>query len=259
MSRPLQGRRILVTRPAAQAANLVARIEASGGQAICFPLHVIVPMKDQGDLESVISRLDEFHWAVFNSPNAVAFSVPLILSRCAWPEGLRVAAVGPGTAARLADCGIGDVLFPEQHFDSEALLTLPVLQSEAIGGKRVLIVRGDGGRELLADTLRLRGASVECVACYQREAPVDKGTIMSMLCNNELDAVTLSSSEGLRNLLELLDTDGYQRLLALPVFVPHPRIAAEARRLGLRRVVQTQPDDAGLVAGIGHYDGFDHE
>ena len=259
MSQPLQGKRILVTRPVAQAANLAERIGAAGGKAVCFPLLVITPMENLLSLEAAIASFEEFNLAVFISPNAVAFSIPFILSRRAWPENVRAAAVGSETAVRLASFGIRDVLFPDPPFDSEALLALPALQSDVVTGMRILILRGDGGRDFLADTLRSRGAQVECVACYHRRASTDRRTIVSLLCNNELDAVTISSSEGLRNLLDLLGAASRQRLLSLPVFVPHPRIAVEAKRLGLCRVVQTEPDDAGLVTGMCHFDWFDHE
>ena len=259
MNKPLQGKRILVTRPVAQAEKLAVLISDAGGEAVCFPLLVITPMENRQPLESAIAGLTGYHMIVFVSPNAVEFSVPYILQRRSWPEGLQAVAVGGGTAARLADYGIRGVLVPEHNFDSEALLALYPLQREAVAGKRVLIVRGDSGRELLADTLRKRGAQVVHAACYCRRAPMDGAALVALLCNNELDAITLSSSEGGRNLLGLLDEPSRERLLMLPVFVPHARIAAEAKRLGLHRVVQTGPADVGLVDSLCNYDWSDHE
>ena len=150
-------------------------------------------------------------------------------------------------------------LAPAQRFDSEALLALDALQADRIAGKSVLLLRGNGGRELLADTLRARGACVECVTCYRRSAPADGSALVSLLCNSGLDAAIVTSSESLRNLLALLDTESCGRLFDLPVFVPHARIAEEAARLGLRRVVLTRPADAGLVAGLCNYHWPDHE
>lgn len=259
MNEPLEGKRILVTRPAAQAAGLAALIAQRGGETVCFPLIDIAPADDWQALDDAIDRLDAFFLAIFISPNAVDFGLPRLLSRRAWPEGLRAVAIGPGTVKRLADFGIADVLVPQDRFDSEALLALAPLQAERVAGQRVLILRGNGGRELLAETLRARGAAVECVPCYRRTAPRDGSAVVSLLRNNALDAVTLSSSEGLRNLLELLDTGSRERLLALPVFVPHRRIADEATRLGLHRVVLTGPADAGLVEGLCNYCWLDHD
>jgi len=259
MNEALQGKRILVTRPAAQAAGLAALIAQRGGETVCFPLIDIAPADDRQPLDHAIDHLEAFSLAIFISPNAVGFGLSRLLSRRAWPEGLRAAAIGPGTVKRLADFGIADVLVPQDRFDSEALLALAPLQAEKVAGTRVLILRGNGGRELLAETLRARGAAVECVACYRRTAPRDGSAVMSLLRNNALDAVTLSSSEGLRNLLELLDTGSRESLLALPVFVPHRRIADEATRLGLHRVVLTGPADTGLVEGLCNYCWLDHD
>ena len=259
MNQPLSGKRILVTRPVGQSAGLAALIVERGGEAVGFPLIDIAPASDWQPLDDACERLDEFFMAVFISPNAVDYGLSRIVGRRPWPEKLRAVAVGPGTVARLADFGIGDVLVPAERFDSEALLALEPLQSNRLSGKRVLILRGNGGREVLAENLRARGATVECVTCYERSAPQDGSALMSWLRNKQLDAVTLSSSEGLRNLLNLLDTGSRACLLALPVFVPHQRIAEEAARFGLRRVVLTGPADAGLVAGLCNYSWFDHE
>ena len=259
MNKPLQGRRILVTRPAAQAAGLGVRIAAERGHPVFFPLLEIAPADDLQPLHRAIARLEQFFLAVFVSPNAVEYSLPHILDRRPWPEGVRPAAVGPGSVACLERFGLRDALVPQERFDSEALLALDALQADRIAGKSVLLLRGNGGRELLADTLRARGASVECVTCYRRSAPADGSALVSLLRNSGLDAALVTSSESLRNLLALLDTESCGRLFDLPVFVPHARIAEEAARLGLRRAVLTRPADAGLVAGLCNYHWPDHE
>ena len=259
MTPPLAGRRILVTRPQAQAAGLAAQIAAHGGEAVCFPLIEISPIDDWSAFDAATARLDDVALVVFISPNAVDFSLPRLLAARPWPRPPQVAAIGPGTVRRLADFGISGVIVPAARFDSEALLELSPLQSAAVVGKRVLILRGNGGRELLAETLRARGAVVDCVTCYRRSAPRDAAPVVSLLRDAALGAITVSSSEGLRNLLELLDTDSLDRLRILPVFVPHPRIAEEAERLGLPCVLLTGPADAGLIEGLCNYHWPDHE
>lgn len=259
MNASLQGKRILVTRPAAQAGELAALIAEQGGEPVLFPLLDIAPAEDWQPLLSAVERLGDYAVAVFVSPNAVACSLPRILSRGPWPPGLPAAATGPGTAEKLAGFGIRDVLVPAGRYDSEALLELRPLQAECVAGRKVLILRGDGGREWLASTLRERGAAVDCVTCYRRSAPVDASRLVSLLRNNGLDAVTVSSSEALRNLQALLDTVSRERLLTLPVFVPHGRIADAAAKLGLTRVVLTRPADAGIVEGLCAYDWAWHE
>jgi len=253
MNQSLLCRRILVTRPAAQAATLAQRITELGGEAVLFPLLEIGPADDFAPLDAAIANLEDYAVAVFISPNAVEYSVPRILERRAWPVQLLAAAIGPGTVAQLSRYGIDEVVAPTARFDSEGVLELPAFQSERIAGKRVLVLRGNGGRELLADSLRLRGAVVDCVTCYRRSAPVDGSALVSRLRNNALDALTISSSEGLRNLLALLDTAAFDRLRRLPLFVPHPRIAEVATELGLSHVVQTGPADAGILESLCSY------
>ncbi|MDR3221663.1 MAG: uroporphyrinogen-III synthase [Candidatus Accumulibacter sp.] len=259
MNPPLLGKRILVTRPAAQARGLASRIAAQGGEAVCFPLIGISAAADWRAVDDAGARLVAFALVIFISPNAVTHGLGRLLRGRRWPDGVAAGAVGPGTAKMLSDAGIGQVIVPRGPYDSEALLALDALRAERVAGRAVLILRGDGGREILAETLRARGAKVECAACYRRVPPADGTPVVSLLCNNALDAVSLSSSEGLRNLMQLLDTGSRERLAALPVFVSHQRIADEAARLGLRRVVLTRPADSGLVAGMCTYRWVDHE
>lgn len=259
MKKPLQDKRILVTRPAAQAGKLAAMITKQGGQPIRFPLLEIGPAADTLPLHRAMAQLEDYALAIFISPNAVIFSVPLILSRRPWPVTLQAAAIGQSTVAQLAACGIGRVIAPTERYDSEALLDLPEFQAKRVAGQKVLILRGNGGRELLADTLRERGAEVEAVTCYHRSAPVDGSLVMSLLHHERLDALTISSSEGLRNLLALLDADGCERLRTLPVFVPHQRIAEMAAELGLQNLVLTGPADAGIIKSLNEFDWLHHE
>ncbi len=247
----LAGRNIVVTRPLAQAEPLAAMIAAQGGRPFIFPLLEIGPAPDRTGLDQALACLADYSLAVFISPNAVDYAIPAILQRNAWPDGLRPAAVGPGTVKALAAQGIGDCLVPVGQFDSEALLALPALASEQVAGRRVVIFRGDGGRELLADTLRERGAQVDCVSCYQRRGPSGGfGPLLALWAAGQLDALTLSSSEALRFLLAGLDASARSRLAATPVFVPHARIAESARQLGLAKVIQTPPADDGLISGL---------
>jgi uroporphyrinogen-III synthase len=259
MNQPLAGKRILVTRPAGQASGLASRIAACGGEAECFPLIDVAPPQDWRAMDEAIARLETFTVVIFVSPNAASFGLGRLLSRRSWPEQVIAAALGPGTAGMLTEAGIPGVVVPRGRYDSEALLALDLLAAGRIAGRGVLIVRGDGGRDLLAETLDARGARVECVACYRRVSPRDGAPLVSMLRGSALDAMILSSSEALRNLLQLLDTDSRERLLDLPIFVSHRRIANEAERRGLRRVVLTGPEDGGLIAGMCTYRWADHE
>ena len=251
---PLAGRTIVVTRPRAQADGLAAAIRAAGGEPFIFPLLDIGPPPDPAPLAEAASRLGDYALAVFISPNAVDYSLPALLANGAWPAGLLPAAVGQGTVRVLAAAGIAGAVAPSERFDSEALLELPALQAERVAGRRVAIFRGDGGRELLADTLRQRGATVDCIPCYSRSAPANGAApLLSRWNSDGIDAFTVSSSEGLRYLVDMLDADDRARLAETPVFVPHARIAENAAALGLREVIQTGPADAGIIEGLRTY------
>lgn len=247
--RPLTGRNIVITRPAHQAEALAAMIRDAGGAATLFPVLEIRDVEDLKPLIDIIARLDEFDLAVFISPNAVNNAMNLITAHGGLPPGVLCAAIGRGSVKELMRFGVTDAIAPSRRFDSEALLELPQLQQ--MQGKRVVIFRGDGGRELLGDTLKARGADVEYAECYRRGRPnLNAALLLKAWARNELDAITVTSSEGLRNLYEMIGALARQWLRKTPVFVPHVRIAEVARELGLTRVIVTEPADEGLVKGL---------
>lgn len=245
----LAGRGIVVTRPAQQAGALAEMIRAAGGQPILFPVLEILDTADLAPLVDVIGRLDRFDLAIFISPNAVLRAMNQIAARGAWPAGLRAAAIGKGSVKELKRFGIDAVIAPARAFDSEGLLALPELQQ--VAGWRVVIFRGDGGRELLGDTLTARGASVEYVECYRRARPrIDAAPLLRAWARDEVHAVVVTSSEGLRNLFEMVGKLGQSWLRRTPLLAPHPRIAAAARELGCVNVVETAPGDEGVMKAL---------
>jgi uroporphyrinogen-III synthase len=247
--RALAGRRIVVTRPAGQAGPLVDLIRARGGEPIVFPVLEIRDVEDLRPLNALVDRLDGFDLAVFISPNAVNKAMNLVTARRQWPAKLAAATIGRSSERELARYGVGDIIAPQGRFDSEALLEL--LPAGRVAGRRVVIFRGDGGRELLGDTLAARGATVEYAECYRRGRPdADVGPLLKAWARGDIDAVTVSSSEGLANLYDMVGKLGQQWLKRTPVFAPHARIAAKARGLGLERIIETGPADEGLVAGL---------
>src|SRR3989338_4665173 len=242
---PLAGLKIVVTRPREQAARLMQYIERSGGRALLFPLLDIAPAADQPALREQISRIAQFDLAIFISPNAVQYGMAAIRTAGALPPSLKIATVGQGSAKALRELGVGDIIAPTENFDSEGLLALPELQNMA--GWRVLIFRGDGGRELLGNTLTARGAIVEYVTCYQRSKPqLDAAALFY----DAPDAITVTSSEALDHLWQMPDGNARTALRDLPLFVPHERIAELAHRQGWRQVLLTGAGDDGLVSGL---------
>jgi uroporphyrinogen-III synthase len=248
----LAGRHVVVTRPAGQAAHLAEALINLGARPVLFPVLTIFDIDDPRPLQEAALKLDDVDWAAFVSPNAVEKALGAILALRPWPSGLRAATVGKSSEQALAKHGITDVVAPQERFDSEALLELPELQQMA--GKRVMIFRGDGGRELLGDTLKQRGAAVEYVSCYRRGRPaLDPAPLLKLWSEGRLDAVTVTSSEGLRNLVDMVGKLGQTWLKKTPLFVPHQRIAGLARAIGCREVMLTGPGDDGLVAGLLEY------
>ncbi len=242
---PLAGIGILVTRPARQAGGFAAKLAALGATPVIFPAIAILPPADAAPLARVHASLSDYDVAVFVSASAVEYGAP---DPRRWPPTLAAFAPGPGTAEALAAVGIGGTCVPTTTFDSEGLLALPEFAD--VAGKRVVIFRGDGGREHLGDTLVARGARVDYVACYRRAAPQSGATgLAEAFRAGCVDAVTITSSEGLDNLWALADESLRAAWCTHPTFVPHPRIAAHARALGLA-VVETAGGDAGLIAGL---------
>lgn len=244
----LSGRHIVVTRPSGQADSLCAAIEARGGIALRYPVLAIGVPADTGAIDAIAARLDDFDLAFFVSPNAVSHALDPILARRAWPAGLRVATVGKGSERALAGYGFKDVIAPQSGFDSEAVVALAEFQAATVAGKRVVIFRGDGGRDLLGETLRERGAAVEHVTCYRRYCPgIDPAPLLALAAAGRLDAITLTSSEGVGNLRTMVGDAGWPVLRKVAVFAPHPRIVAHARAAGFELVVETPPGDDGLL------------
>ena len=249
-SGPLDGLRVVVTRPAAQAAVLARLISAEGGVPVLFPTIDIVALDDCASLDAALDRLSDVDLAVFVSANAVQHALARLEARgLSWPARLRVSATGPATAAQLTARGINNVIHPPQRFDSEGLLA--ELDRAGITPKHVLIVRGSGGREWLVDALAARGVVVQAVASYARvRGNADSAPLRQLAADRALDAITVTSSEGGENLMAMLGADAAAVVNQTPLFVPHPRIAARMRALDCARVVETAGGDAGLMAGL---------
>lgn len=253
---PLAGLNIVITRPREQATNLAQHISQAGGQAVLFPLLDISPVSDVRPLYALISRLHEFDLAIFISPNAVRYGMEAIIAaennvgvltgqNNVLPATLKIAAIGQSSVRALHNYGVTNIIAPQNRFDSEALLALPELNQ--ISGWRTVIFRGNGGRELLGDTLKARGANVEYVTCYQRTQSHQNA---SLLFSANPDAITVTSSEALDYLWNMLDNTEQKQLTAVPLFAPHARIAEAAHKLGWNTVTLTDAGDDGMLSGL---------
>lgn len=249
----LKGRGILVTRPAHQAEAACALIEAAGGCAVRLPVLEIRPAADPAAVQAGLERLAEYDWAVFVSANAVHYAVAALTPR-PWPPNVAVAAVGAATARALVDHGLHVAYCPEQAYTSEALLALPALRD--MRGRRVLILRGDGGREHLREILNARGAAVDYLEVYRRVQPdIDPTPWLARWRAGEIAAVLITSGESLHKLCAIVGTLGLELLRATPLIVAHARIRELARELGLDGPVIVADDatDAAMVKGLCAY------
>jgi uroporphyrinogen-III synthase len=240
---PLDGLGVIVTRPQRQAAALAAKIASLGGTPIIWPAIVILPPVDRELLAH--AALPTYDIAIFVSANAVEYGVP---QSGAWPATIATYAPGPATADALAGAGIANARIPVTSFDSEGLLELPELAS--LAGQRAVVFRGEGGREFLGNALRMRGAVVDHVPCYRRVAPqAGADGLVEAMRDGRANALTLTSSEGLDNLMNAVGPAGRALVARLPVFAVHARIAERAREHGLS-AIETAGGDAGLLAGL---------
>ena len=248
---------VIITRPFLQAAAFAERVVAIGRQVEVFPLLEIQALADPGSLDEILTKLSHFALVAFVSQNAVH----AVFSRIQkWPENLTIAVMGAGSRAALAEHGMTDanarIISPinPERTDSETLLE--VLDFSALEGREVLIIRGESGRELLADALRSHGVSVTQTAAYQRVTPEftpPKQERLKLMLERENDWI-VTSSEALRNLftwVKKLDLDNaVAKMQHQHIFVPHARIAETAEILGFQFITLTGSGDESLLVAL---------
>jgi len=234
--RPLFGKRVLVTRPREQAADLVDRLESMGAHAIEAPMIRIVAPEDFGPLDDACARVGEFDWIVFSSANAVESFMERLLSGprdLRALHGVKLCAIGPATAERLAPYRLKIDLIPAEHRAEGVVRALT--EDEAIRGARVLLPKGDIGRELVADELKKHGADVTEVIAYrtvvaepEREGEPD---IYRMLLDRRIDVVTFTSPSAVRHFVRVLGAEPAADLLRTTVVASIGPVTAEAAAL----------------------------
>ena len=241
----LTGLGVLVTRAEHQAKPLCEMIAGLGGVPIRLPAVEINGPADPGRVDQLLATLPYCDIAIFISPNAVQWGLKL-LQPGGLPDNLLLAAVGRRTAKMLSESGHLVDIVPVDRFDSEALLATPAMNG--IAGKRVLIFRGDGGRALLGDTLKQRGALVEYAEVYRRECPRVGSAGLPQGWQEGVDVVTVTSNDLLDNLLSMLGGSGLSWLQAIPLVVVSERMVKHARALGCREVILAKGADEHSLA-----------
>jgi len=232
--------------------------EAAGYEAVQLAAIEIRESADLDALRALAGTLHTYDLAVFISANAVTHGLDYILARRDWPAHVKIATVGASSAAALQEYGLAPDLVPTHRFNSEALLALDELQD--IHGKRVVILRGNGGREHLHYALRARGAEVDYVEVYRRACPeIDPQLMRALLQHGVLDVVTVTSNETLQNLFAMAGEDGQPLLRALPLVVVSERQAQLARELGFEHaaMVAENAGDAALIEALKKFAAHD--
>ncbi len=248
--------RVVVTRPAAQAADWVVQLKRHAIDAVALPLIGIVPVADPAELHAAWQRLAQQRLLVFVSPNAAAQFFAQRPIGASWPAALLAGSPGPGTTRALVALGVPaeQVIEPAAdaaQFDSESLWAQ--LRARDWCGANALIVRGDSGREWLAQVLREAGAAVENVAAYRRTAPefdaVHAGLLRDAIERPDAHLWFFSSSEAIDN-LAAAPLAARAEWRAARAVATHPRIAVRARELGFACVAEARPALSAVVACI---------
>ncbi|MBA6413283.1 uroporphyrinogen-III synthase [Parahaliea sp. F7430] len=228
---------VLITRPEGQGAALGKAVEALGLEAVYQPVIELEPYAElPAEQHSLIQDLDYYQHIIFVSSNAVRFAMPWLENQWPqWPVGINWYAVGSGTARELKRYGL-EPLTPGIEMTSEGLLKLAPLSEPQ--GDRVLIVKGDGGREFLRETLEQRGAQVDRFFCYRRKAvQLPPQGLANLLDRAQVGVVLISSGEGLGNFLALLSPAETTKLWAVTLVLPSQRVAAVAQEAGFKHLI----------------------
>jgi len=210
---------VLVTRPRERAADLIERLSALGARPVTCPVIEIQPVPWSGAGDA-----GRYDIVLFTSPAAVQHGSDGMDLRGTF----EVAGVGPATIAALRERGFGVTLEPVDSNDSEGLLAHPALAPGRVSGRHVLIVRGEGGRGLLGRSLVARGARVDYAEVYRRARPAGPAPVEAAQC----DIITVTSNEGVTNLIAMIEPATRTRMLARPLVVVSERGAAQAREAG---------------------------
>ena len=236
--------RVLLTRPAEESQALAASLSEAGIFSSSMPLLDIEPLPVTPEQQAVFGNLRCYCAVIVVSKPAARLALQHLDQH--WSQ-LPWFSVGAATAQVLADHGL-DVHYPQAGDDSEALLALPALR-EAIAcpGARVLILRGEGGRELLAERLREQGASVDYLELYRRLLPAyEAGELMQRIQLERLNGLVVSSGQGFLHLQALAGAD-WPQVAQLPLFVPSPRVYEMARAAGAEKVVDCRGASAAAL------------
>tara|TARA_Y100000588_G_C14208314_1_gene905598 strand:- start:480 stop:1244 length:765 start_codon:yes stop_codon:yes gene_type:complete len=234
----LNGLCVLNTRPSQQSLQLTKAIHELGGRCIELPALKIEPTKDW--LQHM-PALEKAQHVIFVSPNAVHYYFQSIHQHhITWPSAIHVIAVGHGTAQALKERGL-DVHAQPEIADSEHLLQLDCLQS--VNQRTILLIKGEGGRSLLSQTLLKRGAALISLCVYRRVSPhYSPQYIKSLWQDDAVDIILFTSVEAMQNIFNIFGDQARVWLCGKPCIVLSERLAKHAAALGIRDIKVSRYD-----------------
>jgi uroporphyrinogen III methyltransferase/synthase len=205
-TRPLFGKRILVTRPRDQAPELCTLLEGYGAETVGFPMIEIIPPENWHEMDQAIEEIHQFQWLVFTSVNGIEPFMERLRNQgrdVRVLSGLRICCIGPRTAQELDRYGLRPDVIPSE-FQAEGLVD--ALKAAGVTGQRVLISRAAVARQLLQDQLRELGCDVRIITAYRTILPAtDKQKLDDLLRNGLLNVITFTSSSTVVNFVKLFD------------------------------------------------------
>ncbi len=244
-SKPLLDKTILITRPKGRETNLRQLIETAGGHVIHYPAITICKLSEEKikKLQELYAQLEKYSMAIFISPTAVEKSHLYFPS---FPKNICIVSMGSKTTKALEKVGISVTIESPEH-NTETLLNTEAFAREKIKHHNVLIFRGTGGRSLLGDSLLERGAAMQYVETYSRELPTNKALTAQQLLS--LDAITISSNEGLTNLVTLIGDE--KLIINTPLIVPSTRAKKLAENVGFKFIfIAADATDASTISAL---------
>lgn len=239
----LEGIGVLVTRPLPQGKMLCEKIEALGGSTVYLPTIEFAPPKPR---VSCINKIDAYDWVIFISPRAVEWGIPLMTQL---PQKNNVAAPGAGTAQALKEAGINKVIYPKDEWTSEGLLDLPIFKN--LKQQKILLIRGEGGREMLAETLTSRGAVVDHFIVYRRLIPVypNINKYKESLLDKKTNIIVCTSGESLHNLITIMGVENRSILVSMNMVVISPRLVELAKGLHFQQIFLAENASDSAIIG----------
>lgn len=249
-NKPLSGKRVLVTRSAEQSAQLVRLLGAAGAEALVCPLIAIAPPADPAPLDAAIDQLTATDLLILTSVNAVQWFFRRLDERglgTSALQGVELVAVGPKTAAAFDEFGLQADLVPEEY---HAEGVIAGLKQHGVSGKRILYPRADLAREIIPEQLSALGAEVIAPVAYRNICPPESAALLRKFLRQGLDAITLTSSSTLTNLLASAGKDA-EALQAIPLISIGPQTSAKIRNAGFEVAAEAKPSTLeGIVAAM---------